>query len=298
MTEIKNIVFTDCKKNPLTRFFCFINYLLPLRLKYANESFVALNDNIQQGLITLVKDTKSHTRFKITKLILEENSTSIANQLVNYVISRYIALRAHAFDLVVDEKSDILLNIFKNELNFRTCGYEYLYKINSINTSCTLFLKPFKKELIKNVCNFYNESINSFNRFLFSRETYQFLNKYEKFIFYNDDENKILGYFEVATRNHVDYYINFTIDFAYNIYLTDAIKFIYSKLKQRNKNFNLYIKIKDYFMNSKELLAILNENNMEFISKSKILAKDYFKEIKNDSLFKNTKIIFNDPTTA
>ena len=51
-------------------------------------------------------------------------------------------------------------------------------------------------------------------------------------------------------------------------------------------------------MNSKELLAILNENNMEFISKSKILAKDYFKEIKNDSLFKNTKIIFNDPTTA
>ena len=230
MTEIKNIVFTDCKKNPLTRFFCFINYLLPLRLKYANESFVALNDNIQQGLITLVKDTKSHTRFKITKLILEENSTSIANQLVNYVISRYRAMGAHAFYVVVDEKSDILLNIFKNELNFRTCGYEYLYKINSINTSCTLFLKPFKKELIKNICNFYNESINSFNRFLFSRETYQFLNKYEKFIFYNDNENKILGYFEVATRNHVDYYINFTIDFAYNIYLTDAIKFIYSKL--------------------------------------------------------------------
>ena len=105
MTEIKNIVFTDCKKNPLTRFFCFINYLLPLRLKYANESFVALNDNIQQGLITLVKDTKSHTRFKITKLILEENSTSIANQLVNYVISRYRAMGAHAFYVVVDEKT-------------------------------------------------------------------------------------------------------------------------------------------------------------------------------------------------
>ena len=51
-------------------------------------------------------------------------------------------------------------------------------------------------------------------------------------------------------------------------------------------------------MNSKELIAILNENNMEFISKSQILAKDYYKEIKQESLFKNTKIIFNDPTIA
>ena len=298
MTEIKNIVFTDCKKNPLAKLFCFVNYLLPLRLKYANESFVALIDKVQQGLITLDKDTKSYKRFKITKLILEENSTSIANQLVNYVISRYRAMGAHAFYVVIDEKSDILLNIFKNELNFRACGCEYLYKINSINTSCTLFLKPFKKDLVKNVCNFYNESINSFNRFLFSRETYQFLNKYEKFVFYNDNENKILGYFEVATKNNLDYYINFSIDFAYNIYLTDAIKFIYTKLKQKNKNFNLYIKIKDYFMNSKELITILNENNMEFISKSRILAKDYFKEIKEDNLFKSAKIIFNDHTTA
>ena len=105
-------------------------------------------------------------------------------------------------------------------------------------------------------------------------------------------------YFEVATKNNHDFYINFTIDFAYNIYLIDAIKFIYSKLKHKNKAFNLYIKVKDYFMNSKELLAILNENHFEFISKSQILAKDYFREIKQTDLFKNTKIIFNDPTTA
>ena len=30
-------------------------------------------------------------------------------------------------------------------------------------------------------------------------------------------------------------------------------------------------------MNSKELLAILKENNIEFVSKSQILAKDYYK---------------------
>ena len=297
MIEIKNIVFTKCKMNPFREFACFINHILPLRLKFANESFVALIDKKPEALITLDKDSKSINRLKITKLILEENSTSIACQLVNYVVSRYRAMGASSFYVVVDEKQADLLNIFQNELNFRACGFEYLYKINSINASTTLFLKPFKKERVKEVCEFYNENINSFNRFLFARQGYQFLNGCQKFVF-SEENDKILAYFEVATKNNLDFYINFTIDFAYNIYLTDAIKIIYTKIKQKNKNANLYIKVKDYFMNSKELIAILNENNFEFVSKSKILAKDYYKEIKENNLLKNAKIVFSDPTIA
>ena len=45
-------------------------------------------------------------------------------------------------------------------------------------------------------------------------------------------------------------------------------------------------------------VAILNENNMELVSKRQILAKDYLKQVKQDNLFKNAKIIFNDPTIA
>ena len=298
MTEIKNIVFTNCKMNFINALICFINYLLPLRLKYSNESFVAVEDDAILASITLDKDSKSHSRFKITKLMLEAGAHSIAHQLINYVIGRYRAQGAQSFYVVVDENNNDLLNIFKNELNFRMCGCEYLYKINPINTSYDLFLKPFKNEYLKEITDFYNENINSFNKFLFKREAYQFNNGCSRYIFYNDEQNKIVGYFEVATKNNQDFYINFSIDFSYNIYLIDAIRFIYSKLKHKTKNFNLYIKIKDYFMNSKELLTILNENNMEFISKSQILAKDYYKQVKEDNLFKNTKIIFNDPTIA
>lgn len=298
MIEIKNIVFTNCKMNFFKEFFCFVNHILPLRLKYANESFVALNNNKEEALITLDKDSKSYIRFKITKLILEENSYLIAKQLVSYVISRYRAMGASSFYVVADEKQPDLLNIFSNELNFRECGFEYLYKINSINSSCTLPLKPFKKEYVKDVCEFYNENINSYNRVLFARLNYQFFNNCQKYVYYDENTNKILGYFEVATKNNSDFYINFSIDFAYNIYLTDAIKSIYTKLKQKYRHFNLYIKVKDYFMNSKELINILNENNLELISKSKILAKDYYKEIKQDNILKNAKIIFNDPTIA
>lgn len=298
MVEIKNIVFTSCGFNFIKHLACFINYLLPLKFKFINESYIALVDGKKSALVTLDKDSKSHTRFKITKLILEEYSIDISKQLINFVVSKYRAQGANSFYVVVDEKQVELLNIFKNEINFRGCGHEYLYKIVYPNNIQNMSLRPFKMNRVNEVCTFYNENINSFNKFLFSRENYQFSNSFEKYIFYNDDETKILGYFEVATKNNYDFYINFSIDFAYNIYIIDALRFIYSKIKRKNRDFNLYIKIKDYFMNSKELISILKENNMEFVSKSQILAKDYYKEVKENNLFKNAKIIFNDPTTA
>ena len=294
MIEIKNVIFVR-NLGFIKQFLCFINHLLPLRLKYAPETFVALIDNKQKGEITFEKDSKSIVRFKITKLILEE--FSLAHQLTSYVVSRYRAMGANSFYAVVDEKQTDLLNIFKNELSFRFCGHEHLYKINDMDSNYSMFLKTMKTENIKDVCVFYNENINSFNRFLFGRENYQFKNNCLNYVFYNE-KNDILGYFEVATKNNIDYYINFTIDCKYNIYLLDAMNFIYSKIKRKNKHFNLYIKVKDYFMNSKELISILNENKAELVSKSQILAKDFYREIKENNILQNAKIIFNDPTTA
>ncbi len=298
MIEVKNIIFIKPEFNLIRCISCFINHLLPLRLKFKNESFSILIDKKVQGTITLDKDVKSYTRFKITKLILEENTSFIYKQLVNYVTARYRAMGATQFYVVADEKDVQLLNIFRNELNFRVCGYEYLFKVNLPDTNSSVILKPVKNELIANICEFYNQNINSYNRILFSRQNYQFKNNCNKYVFFDEEKNKVLGYFEVATKNNFDFYINFTIDFAYNIYLTDAVKFINSRLKQKYKKYCLYIKVKDYFMNSKELIAILNENNSQLVSKGQILAKDYYKEIKETNFFKNTKIIFNDPTTA
>lgn len=296
MIEIKNVIFTKSEVNFIKCILCFINYILPLRLKFASESYVAFYDNEEESLITLEKDSNSYTRFKITKLFLEENSANIARELANYVITKYRAQGANSFYIAADEKQFDLLNIFKNELNFRECGWEYLYKITNISPNYVKFLKPVKQEAIKDICKFYNENINSFNRPMFHRSEYQFTNGCKKFYF--DKDGEILGYFEVTTKNNLDYYINFVIDFAYNVYFMDAIKYIYSKLKNKNKKCNVFIKVKDYFMNSKDINLILKENNIELVSKSKILAKDYYKLIKDKSIFKSAKIIFNDPTTA
>ena len=297
MIEIKNIVFVD-KKNPIEFSSCFVNHLLPLRLKYISESFALLENSRKIGLITLEKDTGSYNRFKITKLILDEGFRALAHQLTNYVISRYRAMGACSFYAVVDEKQPDLIKIFKNELSFRECGFEYLYKVNNANSDYPMILRSLREENIKETCKFYNENINSFNRVLFSREFYQFRNNLKKYVFFNEDNTKILGYFEVATKNKKDYYINFVIDTTYSVYLLDAIKFLYAKIKSKQNDFNLYIKVKDCFSGFKELINILEENNSQFVSKSMILAKDYYKEIRSLNLFKNTGIIFNDPTTA
>ena len=122
MIEIKNVIFTKSEVNFIKCILCFINYILPLRLKFASESYVAFYDNEEESLITLEKDSNSYTRFKITKLFLEENSANIARELANYVITKYRAQGANSFYIAADEKQFDLLNIFKNELNFRECG--------------------------------------------------------------------------------------------------------------------------------------------------------------------------------
>ena len=108
MIEIKNIIFAKSEVNFIKCILCFINYILPLRLKYAPESYVAFYENKEESLITLEKDSNSHTRFKITKLFLEENSANIARELANYVITKYRAQGANSFYIASLKNSEFL----------------------------------------------------------------------------------------------------------------------------------------------------------------------------------------------
>ena len=128
MVEIKNIVFTSCGFNFIKHLMCFINHLLPLRLKFTNESYVALVDGQKSALVTLDKDSKSHTRFKITKLILEEYCADVSKQLINFVISKYRAQGANSFYVVVDEFQSILVDAkFKSSTEI-----EFLQHLNGL----------------------------------------------------------------------------------------------------------------------------------------------------------------------
>ena len=73
------------------------------------------------------------TLFTYALVSCYKNAASVKNS--SMVVNKF------DMDVVIDEKKADLLNMFKNELNFRHCGCEYLYKIKPINTSYDLFLK-------------------------------------------------------------------------------------------------------------------------------------------------------------
>ena len=106
MAIIKNLVF--CSKDRLKNLTSFVNpeynvsgfvpfpldvmhYLLPFKLKFLKESYVALDNGKTYGLITLEKDDANRNRLKISQLFLEENSIEYGELLINYVVNKSLA---------------------------------------------------------------------------------------------------------------------------------------------------------------------------------------------------------------
>lgn len=327
MTQIRSSVFYDCSKlkSVLERdgfefektglapgITSFIHYFLPLRAKFLSESFVAYEKGKIQGFITLEKDEKSRKRLKITKIFLEENSFDIGKLLVQYVISRYCAMGAVSYNVVVEDIRTDLLTLFINGCSFRNNAKEFIYKIDNKSLLSDDTYEPEGFRFYRNikssdVCRLYNSNINSYQRHSFLRSKEQFepdfasglVNK-TSFSYVLEDElkDRVYGYFNISTYNNTDYILDFVLDGSFEIYFEDALLFISSCLSKRVKKWNLYIKIKSYFMNYKFFREYCDSKGFEFVKLSSVLTKDYLKEIKENSLINSAKIVFNDITPA
>ena len=66
----------------------------------------------------------------------------------------------------------------------------------------------------------------------------------------------------------------------------------------RVKKWNLYVKIKSFFINYNYFKQYIEDKNFNCVVSSCILTKDYLKTVKEKHLINNAKIIFNDATPA
>ncbi len=327
MTQIKSTVFYDCSK--LKSVFentgfefeksglapgltSFINYFLPLRAKFLSESYVAYEKDKVQGFITLEKDEKNRKRLKITKVFLEKNSLDIGKLLVQYVVSRYCAMGAVSYKVVVENSRTDLLSLFVDGCNFRKSAQEFIYKINSAVISWDENLVPEGFGFYKNiksaeVCRLYNSNINSYQRHSFLRGKEQFEPDFAcgikdktsfSYVLEDEQKGKVYGYFNISTYNNRDYLLDFVLDTGFEIYFEDALRFVFYCLNKRTSNWTLYVKVKTYFMNYKFFKEYCEEKNFELVKSSSVLTKDYLKEIKESSLINSAKIVFNDITPA
>ena len=143
--------------------FNLMNKILPLSLKFASDSYVAIEDNKLCGLVTLKPQEKNPQSWRISKLFLDENGYDVGRQLVSFAIAKYGAMGANTFMVKVDEDHEELLELFSKGCGFRVCASEQLWKMEEINVSGPSldkgFFRPFKNSDASAAAGIFNELI-------------------------------------------------------------------------------------------------------------------------------------------
>ena len=316
MAVIKNLAF--CNKNKLKNLksfreskldlsvfypfpIDFVHSFLPFKLKFLEESFVAFENKKIGGLVTVAKTGAK--KAKITRLLLDENSTELGKLLVNCVVTLFLSKGVESFFVIIDKRNFSLLNMFKAGMGFNKFAVETIYKVNAENLpeSESMGFEHIRKTKIsdaKKIVGLINNSMNSYQRAVFSKEfdgfKEGFFTPMEQFVISDDKKNNFLGCFNILKLNDSDYLLDFVLLKGYEGYFADIIKFAKIKLLKRKNFKTLLIRTKSYYSNYNELNDILNieyKNHYE----SEILVKNFFIP-KKQFLYERT--VFNDITPA
>ncbi len=319
MAIIKNTAFLNrfiLKKNPASKgvpfwVLDFLHQLLPLRIKFATDFFAAINDGKLVGLIGLQATKGNYRNIKITNFFLEENSFETGEQLISYAILKYCSMGANSFFISVDENLDDLRELFVKNCHFRVCSKEFVFALNQTQKDTTssayAAFKPLKASKLKELNELYNDCVDVRYKYCFAKNLIEFKNEFIdnawgkvsfKYNVENEEKNEIYGFFSISTQDNTNYLLDYFLSPAVTYYFADIINFSHMQISKRTKKYNLYVKMKNYYYNSKELLDFAHGNDFKTVQSNIILTKDFLNVALENSIIKNAQIIFNDITPA
>ena len=269
----------------------FINAMLPLRLKFKSESFILVEDKEILGLITTVKTPGNPYKINITRLIFKENLYDVGKQLVEFIIQKFGAKGATSFTVTIDECHDELFNLFINGCGFRQCASETLWKIERpIPEKSSLNWRYAQSCDAKQIEDLYNsEVINMYKPSLlrdkkeFQDPIFEGFIDYYKTRFVIEENNKILGYFSITTRDNLNYILDVTTNSGYDFDYDDIINVMLCEIARKKRAFYPLIKQKKYIKNSEKFGEYLKGKNYLPIQTQQILVKDFYKPVKEES---------------
>lgn len=287
-----------------------VNRFLPLRLKFASDSYVAIDNDKLCGLVTLKAQERNHLCWRITKLFLDENGYETGHQLVHFAIAKYGAMGANTFSAKVDENHEELLELFSKGCGFRVCASEQLWKMEEfkLKTENSLdkgFFRPFKNPDSEMVSSIHNELIFPHFRYSLAKTPQEFENIvfcglhktfYFKYVIEDNSSHSIKGYFSIQTDDNTNFILDVDLVSAFDNYLPDVINFAISQIMMRTKNFNLYFINKKYQTNGAKIEKFLSESGFKNIKNQIVLVKDYYKRINEDNRYAKPAIAFSEIT--
>lgn len=285
----------------------FINRIIPLGMKFASDSYVAIEEDRLCGLVTLKPQEKNPQSWRISKLFLDENGYDVGRQLVSFAIAKYGAMGANTFTVKVDEEHEELLELFSKGCGFRVCSSEQLWKMEEIKVSSNSldkgFFRPFKNSDASAAAGIYNELIFPHFRYSLAKKPGEFENvicsglystSFFRYVLEDSSKHSIKGYFSIQTSDNENFILNVDLVSAFDNYLGDVINFSLSQIFMRKKKFNFYIRNKKYQTNGTKIEKYLKENGFVNVKNQVVLVKDYYKRIQENEKYSRPAIAFSE----
>lgn len=269
-----------------------VNAMMPLKFKFRSESFILIEDNEILGLITVCTTSGNPYKINITRLIFKENRYEIGKRLIDFVLQKFGSKGANSFMVIVDECHDELFDLFINGCSFRQCSCETLWKKNSTNfVKFNLGLINAQNSDAKKIAQLYNDEIINIYKPSLSRceQEFQqpffqgFRNSYKNRYIYEENKN-IIGYFSITTDDNTNFILDMTLNSGYDFDYDEIINSLLNEISYKKQTFYPIIKQKKYFKNSDKLEEYLRTHDYKPIQTQHILTKDFYKEVKEDSI--------------
>ncbi len=282
--------------------FAHLHSYLPLCFKFLPESYVIEENKNILGLIALSPAHANPFKQTISRLFLDNEDLQVGKQLIDFAVARYGAKGAYLFLSVVDTDNDELIELFTKKCGFRHCSSKELWLVPDINfdNENTSFIRPFKNSDAQDVVDLYNNCLITHFKPSLSKQKEEYtdppfksLDNYLmlKYIIVEETSKKPKAFLSIMSNDNENFILTITKSMWYDVSVDDILRFSKREIKKRNKNAQLFVKVRRYTQQTDILEQYLKEKGASCSQCQAILVKDFYREVKETN--KNKILLFN-----
>ena len=307
-----------CLNRILFNPFTLLHYFLPLRFKHLPESYVLKDRNELKGVITIAPTRCPLKQMEIQKLLFEENCYDDAEELVQYVVSRYKAMGAASIIVRINDYLPDLIKMFISKCGFSQISYEKLWGVNlgeGVNNFEQVknsnrkddsskydprMFREFRNSDAPVIANLYNEQLLPHFRTLLGKNAKDFrdslfpgLSYYSEYKYvYRDRKSKnILAYISIKTSDNKNYILDVVQSYWNNVDLDSLIFFAADKVLKRKNDAKLFIKTKKYTQQGEKIEKDFIDKKFECVQNQIVLTNSSAKIIKEGERVKRYTVL-------
>ncbi|NLF82732.1 MAG: GNAT family N-acetyltransferase [Candidatus Gastranaerophilales bacterium] len=283
-----------------------------MQWKFLQESYVAVENNEPLGLISLVPDGSTKTRWKINRLVLAANAYDIGKQLIDYVVNKYGGDGVEIFLTVIDENAPDAIALFKKECFFRQYSKLNIWELEgtvsageapdllreAVPADAEKLFELDTSAIVPHLRASFTKKAEDF-RFDLPKKLADTFKGYKacRYVLDNPENNTIEGLLSILTADRKHYWIDITLSLAYKQYYETLLSHAIRKIKSSIPDARMYIGTKDYHQVSGYMTEVLTEHKFRQCGSFQILVKDYWKPAKEYQENKVQSMIFSDITS-